>query len=146
MGIWNLVQCEIFVGNLCCWNVPRWQYKHLRLYLQRKDIMWTCPQYLFARSPVCFTAPLAFSHAIWLCYDVNCLSHKVLEGKPQYIEFAGNLVPVMKSGDQLQLGFHAFKENRLPFTVRVKDQDEDTVGRILFMREPKVCFHGWWKL
>ncbi|PSN43662.1 Ankyrin-3 [Blattella germanica] len=63
---------------------------------------------------------------------------EVLEGKPQYIEFAGNLIPVMKSGDQLQLGFRAFKENRLPFTVRVKDQDEDTVGRILFMREPKV--------
>jgi ankyrin len=73
---------------------------------------------------------------------VNCLPYKVLEGKPQYIEFAGNLIPVMKSGDQLQLGFHAFKENRLPFTVRVKDQDEDTVGRILFMREPRVCFHG----
>ncbi|XP_069685687.1 ankyrin-3-like isoform X5 [Periplaneta americana] len=64
---------------------------------------------------------------------------EVLEGKPQFIEFAGNLIPVMKSGDQLQLGFRAFKENRLPFTVRVKDQDEDTVGRILFMREPKVA-------
>ncbi|KAK7789791.1 hypothetical protein R5R35_012340 [Gryllus longicercus] len=64
---------------------------------------------------------------------------EVLEGKTQYIEFAGNLVPVMKSGEQLQLGFRAFKENRLPFTVRVKDQDEDTVGRILFMKEPKVA-------
>lgn len=68
---------------------------------------------------------------------------QVLEGKPQYIEFAGNLIPVMKSGDQLQLGFCAFRENRLPFTVRVKDQDEDIVGRILFMREPKVCLCGW---
>ncbi|PNF30054.1 Ankyrin-3, partial [Cryptotermes secundus] len=64
---------------------------------------------------------------------------EVLEGKPQYIEFAGNLVPVTKSGDQLQLGFRAFKENRLPFTVRVKDPHADTVGRILFMREPKVA-------
>jgi len=64
---------------------------------------------------------------------------EVLEGKPQYLEFAGNLIPVMKSGDQLQLGFNAFRENRLPFTVRVKDQDEDTVGRILFMQEPKVA-------
>nr|CAD7409437.1 unnamed protein product [Timema poppensis] len=64
---------------------------------------------------------------------------RVLEGKTQFIEFAGNLIPVMKSGDQLQLGFRAFKENRLPFTVRVKDQDEDTVGRILFMREQKVA-------
>ncbi|XP_049780926.1 ankyrin-3-like isoform X1 [Schistocerca cancellata] len=64
---------------------------------------------------------------------------EVLEGKPQYIEFAGNLVPVTKSGDQLQLGFRAFRENRLPFTVRVKDPHADTVGRILFMREPKVA-------
>ncbi|XP_063217297.1 ankyrin-3 isoform X3 [Bacillus rossius redtenbacheri] len=64
---------------------------------------------------------------------------EVLEGKIQFIEFAGNLVPVMKSGEQLQLGFRAFKENRLPFTVRVKDQDDEPVGRILFMREPKVA-------
>ncbi|KAF4523415.1 hypothetical protein B566_EDAN007887, partial [Ephemera danica] len=63
---------------------------------------------------------------------------EVLEGKTQYVEFNGNLVPVTKSGDQLQLGFHAFKENRLPFTVRVKDPHADTVGRVLFMREPKV--------
>ncbi|KAG8230065.1 hypothetical protein J437_LFUL009649 [Ladona fulva] len=64
---------------------------------------------------------------------------EVLEGKSQFVEFAGNLIPVTKSGDQLQLGFHAFKENRLPFTVRVKDPHADTVGRILFMREPKVA-------
>ncbi|XP_071440042.1 ankyrin-3-like [Hetaerina americana] len=64
---------------------------------------------------------------------------EVLEGKSQFVEFAGNLIPVTKSGDQLQLGFHAFKENRLPFTVRVKDPHADIVGRILFMREPKVA-------
>ena len=64
---------------------------------------------------------------------------KVLEGKTQYMEFAGNLVPVMKSGDQLQLPFRAFKENRVPFTARVKDPDAaDMVGRIMFMSEPKV--------
>jgi hypothetical protein len=65
----------------------------------------------------------------------------VLEGKTQYVEFNGNLIPVTKSGDQLQLGFHAFKENRLPFTVRVKDPHADTVGRVLFMREQKVVYH-----
>lgn len=63
----------------------------------------------------------------------------MLEGKSQYVEFAGNLVPVTKSGDQLQLGFRAFRENRLPFIVRVKDPHADTVGRALFMREPKVA-------
>lgn len=64
---------------------------------------------------------------------------EVLEGKPQYTELAGNLVPVTKSGEQLQLSFKAFRENRLPFSVRVKDQHADTVGRALFMREPRVA-------
>ncbi|XP_011305414.1 ankyrin-2 isoform X4 [Fopius arisanus] len=65
---------------------------------------------------------------------------EVLEGKTQYMEFAGNLVPVLKSGEQLQLPFRAFKENRVPFTARVKDPDAaDMVGRIMFMSEPKVA-------
>lgn len=62
----------------------------------------------------------------------------MLEGKSQYIEFAGNLVPITKSGEQLQFAFRAFKENRLPFSVRVKDQHAEAVGRALFMREAKV--------
>lgn len=64
---------------------------------------------------------------------------EVFENKIQYLELAGNLVAVTKSGEQLQFPFKAFKENRLPFTVRVKDQHADTVGRALFMREPKVA-------
>lgn len=64
---------------------------------------------------------------------------EVLENKIQYLELAGNLVAVTKSGDQLQFPFKAFKENRLPFSVRVKDQHADTVGRCLFMREPKIA-------
>lgn len=64
---------------------------------------------------------------------------EVLENKIQYLELAGNLVPVTKSGEQLQFPFKAFRENRLPFSVRVKDQHADTVGRALFMREPKVA-------
>lgn len=69
---------------------------------------------------------------------VNIEFCQVLEGKSQYVEFAGNLIPVTKSGEQLQLGFRAFRENRLPFTVRVKDPHADTIGRTLFMREAKV--------
>lgn len=64
---------------------------------------------------------------------------EVLEGKAQFVEMAGNLIPVTKSGDQLQICFKAFRENRLPFSVRVKDQHADNVGRALFMREPKVA-------
>jgi len=63
---------------------------------------------------------------------------EVLETKSQYLEFAGNIVPVTKSGEQLALTFRAFRENRLPFTVRVKDSHADPIGRIAFMREAKA--------
>lgn len=63
---------------------------------------------------------------------------EVLEGKLQYVEFAGNLVPITKSGEQLSFSFRAFRENRLPFSVRVKDQHAEAVSRCLFMKEPKV--------
>lgn len=64
---------------------------------------------------------------------------EVIEGKTQYIELAGNLIPVTKSGEQLHFAFKAFRENRLPFSVRVKDQHADIVGRALFMREPRIA-------
>ncbi|XP_054713101.1 ankyrin-2-like isoform X4 [Uloborus diversus] len=63
---------------------------------------------------------------------------EVLEGKPQYLEFGGNLVPVTKSGEQLSLTFQAFRENRLPFTIRVKDPHQEPIGRVAFMKEPRV--------
>ncbi|XP_053677008.1 ankyrin-3-like [Anopheles nili] len=64
---------------------------------------------------------------------------EVCEGRTIYLEFAGNLVPVMKSGEQLALQFSAFKENRLTFTVRIKNSLDDLLGRISFMNEPKVA-------
>lgn len=45
---------------------------------------------------------------------------QVLKGKHQFLEFAGNLVPVTKSGDQLSLYFLPFQENRLAFMVKVR--------------------------
>ncbi len=64
---------------------------------------------------------------------------QVLEGKPQYVEMAGNLTPVTKTGDQLSINFHAFRENRLPMIVRVRDSNQEPVGRLAFMREPRVA-------
>lgn len=55
-----------------------------------------------------------------------------------YIEFAGNLVPVTKSGEQLRLVVRAFKENRLPFTMRVKDSSAEPRSWTIIMKEPKV--------
>uniref|UniRef100_A0A0K2T181 Putative LOC100642686 [Bombus terrestris] n=1 Tax=Lepeophtheirus salmonis TaxID=72036 RepID=A0A0K2T181_LEPSM len=63
---------------------------------------------------------------------------EVLEGKLNYLEFGGNLVPVSKSGQQFSLKFNAFKENRLPFVVRVKDTESKSMGRVAFMRESKT--------
>ena len=53
------------------------------------------------------------------------------------MEMGGNIVPVTKSGDQLYINFHAFRENRLPFTVRMRDANQDNAGRIAFMSQPK---------
>ncbi|CAI4225867.1 unnamed protein product [Auanema sp. JU1783] len=66
---------------------------------------------------------------------------EVLKGKHQFLEFAGNLVPVTKSGDQLSLYFLPFQENRLAFMVKTRNKDDNeaaTEGRIAFMKEPKV--------
>uniref|UniRef100_A0A336MJP7 CSON002080 protein n=1 Tax=Culicoides sonorensis TaxID=179676 RepID=A0A336MJP7_CULSO len=63
---------------------------------------------------------------------------EVCEGRNIYLEFAGNIVQVLKSGEQLNMKFSAFKENRLAFNVRLKDT-EDGIGRIIFMNEPKVA-------
>jgi ankyrin len=62
---------------------------------------------------------------------------EVLENKPAFVEFAGNLHPVMKSGEQLNMLFQAFRENRLPFLIRVRDSDQEPIGRIAFMRDPR---------
>ena len=62
---------------------------------------------------------------------------QVLEGKSNWIEMAGNLVPVTKSGEQLHLPFRAFRENRLPFTIRIRDTNQEPVARVAFMRDPK---------
>ena len=62
---------------------------------------------------------------------------EVLEHKAQFMEFAGNITPVTKSGEQLYLIFKAFRENRLPFLVRVKDSNQEPTGRIAFMRDSR---------
>nr|XP_037876708.1 ankyrin-2 isoform X5 [Bombyx mori] len=63
---------------------------------------------------------------------------EVHEGKPVYLEFGGNLVPVAKSGEQLTIPFRAFRENRMAFPVMIKTQDLEPICRCQFMRDPKV--------
>ncbi|XP_016971908.1 ankyrin-3 [Drosophila rhopaloa] len=62
---------------------------------------------------------------------------EVLQDQTIYLEFAGNLVPVLKTGEQLNIKFQAFCENRLSFIAHIKDP-EFPQGRICFMTDPKV--------
>ncbi|VEN62626.1 unnamed protein product [Callosobruchus maculatus] len=64
---------------------------------------------------------------------------EVMEGKDIYMEFAGNLVPVLQSGDQPKFSFRAFRENRAAFNMRLRDPDEEATGRVVFMTDPKVA-------
>ncbi|XP_050799925.1 ankyrin-2 isoform X19 [Gopherus flavomarginatus] len=62
---------------------------------------------------------------------------EVLEGKPIYVDCFGNLVPLTKSGQHHIFSFYAFKENRLPLFVKVRDSTQEPCGRLSFMKEPK---------
>ncbi|KAL1245794.1 Ankyrin-2 [Trichinella spiralis] len=65
---------------------------------------------------------------------------EVLASRFQHLEFAGNLIPVTKSGEQLSLRFIPFQENRLMFLMKLRDFDDpdaSATGRLAIMREPK---------
>ncbi|XP_056091055.1 ankyrin-3 isoform X26 [Rhinichthys klamathensis goyatoka] len=64
---------------------------------------------------------------------------EILEGKPIHVDFYGNISPLAKSGQQLIFNFYAFKENRLPFNIKVRDMGQEPCGRISFLREPKIA-------
>ncbi|XP_061082347.1 ankyrin-3 isoform X16 [Conger conger] len=64
---------------------------------------------------------------------------EVLEGKPIYVDCYGNLTPLTKAGQQLVLNFYAFKENRLPFCVKVRDSSQEPCGRLSFLKESKTA-------
>uniref|UniRef100_A0AAV2LK23 Ankyrin 3 n=1 Tax=Knipowitschia caucasica TaxID=637954 RepID=A0AAV2LK23_KNICA len=63
---------------------------------------------------------------------------EVLEGRPIYVDCYGNLTPLAKAGQQLLLNFYAFKENRLPFCVKVRDPSQEPCGRLTFLKECKT--------
>ena len=65
---------------------------------------------------------------------------QVLDGKQQWIECAGNLLPVIKSekaDKQPYINFRAFKENRLSLNVRVRDLSQEPTATLMFMAEPR---------
>ncbi|XP_071250913.1 ankyrin-3-like isoform X34 [Salvelinus alpinus] len=67
---------------------------------------------------------------------------EVLEGRPIYVDCYGNLAPLTKAGQLLVLNFYAFKENRLPFCVKVRDNSQEPCGRLTFLKETTKTAKG----
>uniref|UniRef100_A0A0N4ZBK5 ANK_REP_REGION domain-containing protein n=1 Tax=Parastrongyloides trichosuri TaxID=131310 RepID=A0A0N4ZBK5_PARTI len=65
---------------------------------------------------------------------------EVLSGRHHFLEFAGNIQPVTKSGEQLSIYFLPFQENRLCFNVKIRSHSEDEQnngGKVAIMKEPR---------
>ncbi|XP_051951923.1 ankyrin-1-like isoform X1 [Xyrauchen texanus] len=61
---------------------------------------------------------------------------EVMEGMPLYLECSGNLIPMRKAAQQPRcFSFQAFKDNRLPVSVKVRDSSKDPSGFLSFMRK-----------
>jgi hypothetical protein len=61
---------------------------------------------------------------------------EVINGHSIYIDLqSNNLQTIMKTNEQLSLTFRAFKENRLPCVVRLRDQEQEASGRLIFAKD-----------
>ncbi|XP_071379248.1 ankyrin-1a isoform X1 [Centroberyx affinis] len=61
---------------------------------------------------------------------------EVMEGMPLHLECSGNLVPVRKATQQPRcFSFQAFRDNRLPVSVKVRDSSKDPTGFLSFLRK-----------
>ncbi|CAH6789793.1 Ank3 [Phodopus roborovskii] len=63
---------------------------------------------------------------------------EVLEGKPIFVDCYGNLAPLTKGAQQLVFNFYSFKENRLPFSIKIRDTSQEPCGRLSFLKEQKT--------
>ena len=61
---------------------------------------------------------------------------EVVNGNSIYVDLqSSNLQTILKTNEQLSLTFRAFKENRLPCVVRVRDQEQEPSGRLVFSKD-----------
>ncbi|XP_067340385.1 ankyrin-1 isoform X6 [Channa argus] len=61
---------------------------------------------------------------------------ELMEGLPLYLECSGNLVPIRKATQQPRsFSFQAFRDNRLPISVKVRDSNKDATGFLSFLRK-----------
>uniref|UniRef100_A0AAV2IX59 Ankyrin n=1 Tax=Knipowitschia caucasica TaxID=637954 RepID=A0AAV2IX59_KNICA len=61
---------------------------------------------------------------------------ELMEGIPLHLECSGNLVPIRKATQQPRsFSFQAFRDNRLPVSVKVRDSNKDATGFLSFLRK-----------
>ncbi|KAK5851843.1 hypothetical protein PBY51_023364 [Eleginops maclovinus] len=61
---------------------------------------------------------------------------ELMEGMPLHLECSGNLVPIRKATQQPRsFSFQAFRDNRLPVSVKVRDSNKDSTGFLSFLRK-----------
>ncbi|XP_044029827.1 ankyrin-1-like isoform X4 [Siniperca chuatsi] len=61
---------------------------------------------------------------------------ELMEGMPLHLECSGNLVPIRKATQQPRsFSFQAFRDNRLPVSVKVRDSNKDAAGFLSFLRK-----------
>nr|XP_033951599.1 ankyrin-1 isoform X7 [Pseudochaenichthys georgianus] len=61
---------------------------------------------------------------------------ELMEGMPLHLECSGNLVPIRKATQQPRsFSFQAFRDNRLPVSVKVRDSNKEANGFLSFLRK-----------
>ena len=61
---------------------------------------------------------------------------EVVNGNSIYLDLqSSNLQTITKSNEQLVFSFRAFRENRLPCVVRIRDPQQDPIGRLIFSKD-----------
>ncbi|KAJ8401997.1 hypothetical protein AAFF_G00372320 [Aldrovandia affinis] len=61
---------------------------------------------------------------------------EVMEGMALHLECSGNLMPMRKATQQPRcFSFQAFRDNRLPVSVKVRDSSKDSTGFLSFLRK-----------
>uniref|UniRef100_A0AAV2MT88 Ankyrin-1 n=1 Tax=Knipowitschia caucasica TaxID=637954 RepID=A0AAV2MT88_KNICA len=61
---------------------------------------------------------------------------EVMEGMPLHLECSGNLIPVRKATAlPRSFSFQAFRDNRLPVSVKVRDSSKEPAGLLSFLRK-----------
>ncbi|UJR30690.1 hypothetical protein I4U23_018211 [Adineta vaga] len=61
---------------------------------------------------------------------------EVVNGNTIYMDLqSNNLQTITKSNEQLTFTFRAFRENRLPCVIRIRDQQQEPSGRVVFLKD-----------